>query len=468
VLTRRLFETRPGDTGLPGPQRRWALLVLVMGTLMAVFDGGIVNIALPTLAQELDVSESRAVWITNVYQLVSASSLLAFAALSRLLGRHRLYIGGLAVFTVASLACALAPSFAWLVGARVVQGLGAAAMLSIGPSMYRVIFPPRLLGSAIGIGALVVAFGIAFGPSLGGGILYLASWPWLFAINVPIGIAALLLALRALPREAPEAGRFDWPGALLSAGMVSTFVLALDQLGHGGMRLIALVPLVVSLACLAGFIRRQRRAATPLVPLAMFHEARFSYAATISMCAFIAQGAAFVGLPFLFQSVMGRSPLESAMLFTPWPLALMVTGPFAGRLADRFNPAVISSLGLALFLAGMLSLALLGDDTTLGHIIWRVALCGIGYGIFQAPNNRELLGGVPMAYSANASGVMASVRTFGQAVGTALVGLVLALSLGAPESPIGSLTLALWLGVVTVSLALALSLRRIPLARHAR
>lgn len=461
MLIKRLFETRPGDTGLPGPQRRLAMLVLILGTLMAVLDGGIVNIALPTLARELDVSESRAVWITNIYQLVSASTLLAFAALSRLVGRHRLYIGGLGVFTLASLACALSRSFEWLVVSRMVQGIGAAAMLSIGPSMYRVIFPPRLLGSAIGLGALVVAFGIAFGPSLGGAILYLASWPWLFAINVPIGIAALALALRALPRETPEAGRFDWPGALLSMVMVSGFVFALDRLGRDHASSAALLPLAASLGCLVLFVWRQRRAMSPLVPLAIFREPRFSVAAVISMLAFIAQGAAFVGLPILFQSVMGLSPIAAAVLFTPWPLALMLTGPFAGRLADRFNPTLISSLGLAIFLLGMLTLAMLGEAALPGDIAWRVALCGVGYGIFQAPNNREMIGSVALEYSANASGVLASVRTFGQALGTAMVGMMLAL-------PFGSLSLALWLGCGFVVVALVLSLWRVPLARRSR
>ena len=461
MLIKRLFETRPGDTGLPGPQRRLAMLVLVLGTLMAVLDGGIVNIALPTLARELDVSESRAVWITNIYQLVSASTLLAFAALSRLIGRHRLYIGGLGVFTLASLGCALSRSFEWLVVARMVQGVGAAAMLSIGPSMYRVIFPPRLLGSAIGLGALVVAFGIAFGPSLGGAILYLASWPWLFAINVPIGIAALALALRALPREAAETGRFDWPGALLSMVMVSGFVFALDRLGLGHASSAALLPFAASLGCLALFVWRQRRARSPLVPLVIFREPRFSVAAVISMLAFIAQGASFVGLPFLFQSVMGLSPIAAAVLFTPWPLALMLTGPFAGRLADRFNPTLISSLGLTIFLLGMLSLAMLGEAALPGDIAWRVALCGVGYGIFQAPNNREMIGSVALEYSANASGVLASVRTFGQALGAAMVGMMLAL-------PFGSLSLALWLCCGFVVVALALSLWRVPLARRSR
>ncbi|SDF78897.1 MFS transporter, DHA2 family, multidrug resistance protein [Onishia taeanensis] len=457
----RLFETRPEDDGLPGPQRRLAMLVLVLGTLMAVLDGGIVNIALPTLARELDISESRAVWITNIYQLVSASTLLAFAALSRLIGRHRLYIGGLGVFTLASLACALSNSIEWLLASRMVQGLGAAAMLSIGPSMYRVIFPSRLLGSAIGLGALVVAFGIAFGPSLGGGILYLASWPWLFAINVPIGITALVLALQALPREAREAGRFDWPGALLSMVMVSGFVFALDRAGHGNASTAMLLPLAVSLGCLALFVWRQRRAISPLVPLVIFREPRFSVAAIISMLAFIAQGASFVGLPFLFQSGMGLSPIAAALLFTPWPMALMLTGPFAGRLADRFNPTLISSLGLSIFLLGMLSLAMLGEAASATDIVWRVALCGIGYGIFQAPNNREMIGSVALEHSANASGVLASVRTFGQALGTAMVGMMLALSAG-------SLSLALWVCCACVVVALMLSLWRVPLARGDR
>lgn len=457
----RLFETRPEDDGLPGPQRRLAMLVLVLGTLMAVLDGGIVNIALPTLARELDISESRAVWITNIYQLVSASTLLAFAALSRLIGRHRLYIGGLGVFTLASLACALSNSVEWLLASRMVQGLGAAAMLSIGPSMYRVIFPSRLLGSAIGLGALVVAFGIAFGPSLGGLILYLASWPWLFAINVPIGITALVLALHALPREAREAGRFDWPGALLSMVMVSGFVFALDRAGHGNASVAMLLPLVVSMGCLGLFVWRQRRAISPLVPLVIFREPRFSVAAIISMLAFIAQGASFVGLPFLFQSGMGLSPIAAALLFTPWPMALMLTGPFAGRLADRFNPTLISSLGLSIFLLGMLSLAMLGETANASDIVWRVALCGIGYGTFQAPNNREMIGSVALEYSANASGVLASVRTFGQALGTAMVGMMLALSAG-------SLSLALWVCCACVVVALMLSLWRMPLARYGR
>lgn len=460
-MLKRLFEVRDGDDGLPGRERKLALLALVTGTQMAVLDSGIVNIALPTLADELGISGAASIWIANVYQLVTAALLLTFAALSRVIGRHRLYIGGLAVFTLASLACALSRSFELLLVSRMLQGIGAAAMLSIGPSLYRVIFPTRLLGSAIGLSALTVAFGIAAGPSIGGLILHLASWPWLFAINVPVGLLALFLAIRSLPREPARRARFDVWGALLSIVMLSGSVFALDQFGHGGGGTMALITLALALACLVGFVYRQRHVASPLVPLALFEEPRFAFAAVTSMFAFLAQGIAFVGLPFLYQTVMGVSPIASALLFTPWPLVIMVIGPVAGRLADKGNPALISSLGLGLFLLGMLALTGLDADSRYLDVIWRTALCGVGYGLFQAPNNREMIGSVPLALSANASGVLASVRTFGQSLGTALVGLILGLSFG-------SLTLSLWLGCISVVVALALSLYRVPLAARDR
>ncbi|WP_110602136.1 MFS transporter [Salinicola lusitanus] len=456
-MLKRLFEERPGDDGLPGRERKLALLAMITGTQMAVLDNGIVNIALPTLAKELAISGAESIWIANVYQLVTAALLLTFAAVSRRIGRHRLYIGGLAVFTVASLGCALSRSFEFLLVMRGLQAIGAAAMLSIGPSLYRIIFPTRLLGSAIGLSALTVAFGIAAGPSLGGLILHLASWPWLFAINVPIGLLALTLGVRALPREKAIPGRIDIWGALMSIVMLSGSVFALDQFGHGKGGVLALATLAVSVICLVGFVYRQRHVAKPLVPLALFVEPRFSFAAVVSMFAFLAQGVAFVGLPFLYQTVMGVSPIMSAVLFTPWPLVIMIIGPLAGRLADKGNPALISSTGLGLFLLGMLALTGLGADSSYLDVIWRTALCGVGYGLFQAPNNREMIGSVSVDLSANASGVLASVRTFGQSLGTALVGLILGLSFG-------SLTLSLWVGCASVAIALALSLYRTPMA----
>lgn len=445
-MLKRLFEERPGDQGLVGLQRRLATLVVVLATLMAVLDLGIVNIALPSLAGGLGVPDSRAVWVATAYQLVCAASLLSFAALSRLVGQWRVFTGGLVLYTLGALGASLATSLELLLVWRVGQGLGGAAILSLGPSLYRNIFPHRLLGRAIGLNAMVVAFGLASGPTLGGVVLSIGSWPWVFAINVPVGLVAIWLAWRSLPSEPWRRGGFDWPGALLSVLMMGGFVLAMERLGHGQSQGLIGGLVALSLLALGVFVWWQGRASVPLVPLSLFGEPRFATAAVVTVLAFTAQGAAFVALPFLYQSVMGVSPLQAALLFTPWPLALLISGPIAGRLADQYDPARLAAGGLTLFLAGMAGLGWLSASGSALSLLLPSLVCGLGYGFFQAPNNREIMGCAPLALSASASGVLASLRTFGQCLGSAMVALVMALSFG-------SVSLALWLaaGVALVA-----------------
>lgn len=453
-MLKRLFEERPGDAGLGGKQRRLATLVVVLATLLAVLDLGIVNIALPTLATRLGVEESRAVWVATAYQLVCAASLLSFAALSRLVGQWRIFTSGLVLYSLGALGAALAPGLELLLAWRVVQGLGGAAILSLGPSLYRNIFPPRLLGRAIGLNAMVVAFGLASGPTLGGVVLSLADWPWVFALNVPVGLVAIGLAWRVLPAEPWRRGGFDWPGALLSVLMMGGFVLTMERLGHGGHHLMVGGLGGLSLLSLVVFVWRQRRTSTPLVPLSLFEVPRFASASMVTVLAFTAQGAAFVALPFLYQGVMGVSPLQAALLFTPWPLALLVSGPVAGRLADKRDPALLVAGGLGLFLLGMVGLGWLSNAGSAVYLVIPSLLCGLGYGFFQAPNNREIMGSAPLALSASASGVLASLRTFGQCLGSAMVALVMAL-------PFGNVTLALWLSAGLALLALLVSVMRL-------
>ncbi|MBB3191181.1 MFS transporter [Halomonas cerina] len=456
----RLFETRPGDDGLPGPERRLAVLALILGTLMSVVDATMINIALPSIAADLGVSASRVVWVTNLFQVVCAAFLLVFAALSELVSRRRLYAAGVALFTLASLGSALSSSLESLLVFRALQGLGAAATLSIGPSLYRTIFPSRLLGSALGLSALVVAGGYAAGPAIGGLVLSVARWPWLFALHVPLGLCAAVLAWRVLPREAGRGGGFDWRGALCSVAMLGGLFLAMDGIGHGAP---SWQPLAWG-ACglMAGhlFLRRQRRASHPLLPLSLFAQRRFSLAVSASGLAFVGQGLTFVALSFLYQQEMAFSPLETAWLFTPWPLTIMVVGPLAGRLADRLNPSLLSSAGLGLLLLGLASLALLDATASVADCLWRTALCGLGFGLFQPPNNREMMTSVPPARSANASGVMSTIRTVGQSLGVALVGAFLAAGT--------SVQATLWVGVLTTGLSLLASLARVPLAGRAR
>ena len=455
----RLFETLPGDDGLPGPERLLAVLALVTGTLMAVVDTTMINLALPTIAADLNVPASRAVWITNLFQVVCAAFLLVFAGISELITRRRLYLFGLGTFVVAALGAALSRNLETLLVFRAFQGLGAAATLSIGPSLYRAIFPSRLLGSALGLSALVVAGGYAAGPTLSGVILSFADWPWLFALNVPLGLCSLWLARRALPKETPRQGGFDTLGALYSMLMLASFFVAMDAVGHaapiwqsGGWAMLAVA------ACTL-FIRRQQRAPYPLLPLSVFAEKRFTLAVSASGLAFIGQGLTFVALSFFYQEHMGFSPLETAWLFTPWPLAIMLVGPLAGRLADRVNPSLLSSTGLMLLIIGLVALALVDESTGVAGSLWRTALCGIGFGLFQPPNNREMMGSLPPERSANVSGVMSTTRTVGQSFGVALVGA--ALALGSP------IQVTLWLGAGTTVLALLASLSRVSLAQRA-
>ncbi|GHC24703.1 MFS transporter [Aidingimonas halophila] len=449
----RLFETRPGDDGLPGPERRLAVLVLVLGTLLAVIDTTMINIALPSIAHDLGVPGSRAVWVVSLFQVVCAAMLLLCASLSELVTRRRLYIAGLGVFSLSALGSALSTSLEMLLVFRALQGLGAAATLSIGPSLYRRIFPSRLLGSAMGLSALVVAGGYASGPTLGGAVLAITDWPWLFALNVPLGLAALVLAWRALPSEPRRKGGFDLQGALWSVAMLACFFLAMDAVGHGdtGWSVVALV--IGSLASGWLFFRRQRRASHPLLPLSLFRERRFSLAVIVSGLAFVAQGLTFVALSFLYQQEMGHSPLMTAWLFTPWPLTIMLAGPLSGRLADRINPALLSTSGLVLLLCGLISLSLLESGASVVDSLWRTALCGLGFGLFQAPNNREMMSQVPKARSANASGVMSTVRTVGQSFGVASVGVWLAAELG-------SVQWSIWVACSACGLAIMASLCR--------
>src|SRR5215472_13374458 len=234
--------------GLPIPRRHWAVAAIALAIAMAVMDSAIANVALPTITRDFRIDPAFSIWIVNGYQLAITISLLPLSSLGDIVGYRRVYVAGLALFTAASLACALSPTLVLLTAARIVQGFGAAGIMSVNTALIRFIYPHRSLGRGLGFNAMVVAVSAALGPTIAAGILWAGTWPWLFAVNVPIGIAACILGGRCLPSSPHARHPFDIRSAGLSALTFGALITSIDVLGHGEAFLLFLVQIVVTIA----------------------------------------------------------------------------------------------------------------------------------------------------------------------------------------------------------------------------
>jgi len=408
--------------GLPVPRRYWSAAAIWLALSMAVLDGAIANVALPTIAADLGASPATSIWVVNAYQLTITILLLPLAALGDRLGYRRIYIPGLALFTIGSLACALAHSLAGLIAARVFQGVGAACIMSMNAALVRATYPAKMLGRGIGYNALVLSMSAAAGPTLAALILSVGKWPWLFLINLPIGVAAVAVGLKSLPRAGGHGRPFDWVAAALSGIMMGCTVFGAETFARESA---ALGGVLVAAGLGAGvwLVRREWGDPTPLFPVDLLKIRIFSMSIATSTVSFAAQMLAYVTLPFLFQSVMGRSAFATGLLMTPWPLALGVVAPIAGRLADKVRAGLIGGIGLAIFAGGLFALSRLGVHPSTVDIAWRMAVCGIGFGLFQSPNNRTIVGSAPRNRSGAAGGMLATARLLGQTTGAVIVGV---------------------------------------------
>ncbi|WP_018308874.1 MFS transporter [Cupriavidus sp. UYPR2.512] len=443
------------EHGLPQPQRTWAILTVFFGLIMAVLDGSIANIALPSISRELQADPSSTIWVVNAYQLTVTVCLLPLSSLGDILGYKRVYRAGLATFLVGSLLCALAVNLPMLVAARVLQGIGGAGIMSVNTALVRFIYPPTRLGRGIGLNALVVGVTIAVGPSLGALILAVASWQWLFAVNVPVAIVALVLSRTSLPATPPQPREFDYPSALLSALVFGMFILSVDVLGHAGWRIAGAAGMAAAVALGWLLVRRQHGRAAPLVPVDLFATRAFTLAVGTSFCSFMTQMLAFIALPFYLEYQLGRSLQETGLLITPWPLMVAVMATVSGRLSDRYPASILAGIGLVMLACGLVGLATLGPDAGSLDIVWRMAMCGTGFGFFQSPNNRAMIGATPPERSGGASGAQATTRLLGQTTGTAVVALLFSLA------PTGAARIALYLAAVVAALGALISLSRL-------
>ncbi|CCH05869.1 MFS transporter [Achromobacter xylosoxidans] len=445
----------PAGQGLPASERLGALLAVMLAVCMASLDTAIANTALPTIARDLRASDAGSIWVISGYQLAMVAGLLPAAALGEILGHRRVYMVGIVVFTLASLACGLAPTLPVLVAARILQGLGAAGVMSVNAALLRFIYPAPVLGRGMGLNAMVVGLSFAAGPTAASTILLLGSWHWLFLVNVPIGLLAMVLGLRGLPPTTRAPHVFDGLAAALCALTLGLFVLGSNELAHGAPWQRVTLEWGLAAASLWLLMRRQAGHPAPILAVDLLRRPLFALSAATAVCAFAAQALAFVSLPFLFQTVLGYTQVHTGFLITPWPVVVAFMAPIAGRLSDRYPAGMLGGVGLALLALGMASLALLPAAPSAWDISWRMALCGAGFGFFQSPNLRAIMTSAPPSRAGGASGMIGTVRLLGQASGAALVAACFNVS-----STHGAV-MALWLGGLCAALASLTSFARL-------
>lgn len=440
------------DPAVPRP--RLALAATLLSVTIAALDTTLANTALPTIATSLAVSPAQAVWVVNAYQLAMVATLLPFAALGDWLGPRRLCLGGLLAFVAASIGCVAAHSLWALVLARTLQGVAAGALMSVNLALVRLIFRPDRLGRGVGLNAGVVGVGVTLGPGLTSAVLAVADWPWLFALNLPLALVALACGWPGLPRR-PRGHRVDALTALLTA---TTFAALIGLIGHAAQRgapgmLAALA--ATTLVAGALLLRRQAGHPAPMLPVDLLARPQFALSVLTSCSAFAAQGLAFVGLPFHFQTVLHHDAVTTGLLMLPWAAVVAAAAPVAGPLSDRIAPGLLGGLGLALLGLGFVLLARLAPGAHPADIAWRMALCGAGFGLFQAPNLKAIMASAPPQRATGASGMIAMARLTGQTLGAA--GVALCYGLAGARGPVW----ALWAGAGCAGVAAVASAARL-------
>ena len=412
--------------GLHRPRIYYAMVATFSGLFLAVLDGTICNVALPSISEDLQVSSSDSIWIINAFQLVIMMSLLPFSSLGELFGYKRIYLFGVAVFTVGSLFCSLTATLPLLVVARVFQGIGAAMIMSVNTSLVRIIYPKRHLGKGVGLNATVVAIASVAGPTLAAAILSVASWPWLFAINVPVGIITFYLGRKYLPANPTRVlgRRFKWKEALFNALTFGLLIGCIEAYSHDVSHTTILAGAVCLLFVGVQYVRMQLHDKYPMLPFDLLKIPAFSLSVVTSVLSFTSQMLAMVAMPFLLVNTFHYEAVGTGLLMTSWPRVIVFVAPMAGWLVGKVHPGILGGIGLTIMSAGCFLLAFVPVDTTPLGLVWRLMLCGMGFGFFQSPNNHMLLSSAPPHRTGSASGMLATARLLGQTTGAALVALL--------------------------------------------
>ena len=429
-------NSRATPNDFPG---RWLVLVTVgIGTFMSALDGSVVNTLLPVLSHELRTSVAGIEWVTTIYLLVISGILLSVGRAGDLFGHKRLFIAGFALFVIGSALCGQAGSAHELVALRVVQALGAAMLMATSPAILTRSFPTSQRGRALGAQGTFTYLGLTVGPSLGGWLAQAFGWRSVFYINVPVGIAAIALAMRSIAddtvRKAEE--RFDFVGAaLFTAGLV-TLMMALNQgQAWGWTSGLTLGVMLAALALLTLFVRVELHRPAPMLDLSLFGDRTFSASAVSALLNYSCVYAVTFVLPFLLIQGRGLGTAQAGLVLTAQPIVMAIVAPVSGALSDRMGSRGLATAGMILLAAGLLALGLLVTTGTLWQLAGALALVGLGIGIFVSPNNSALMGSAPRNRQGIASGVLATARNVGMVLGVGFAGAIFTTVLGHAGSP---------------------------------
>jgi EmrB/QacA subfamily drug resistance transporter len=405
----------------------WVLASVSTGTFLSTIDGSIVNVALPTLEEELHTNFATVQWVVVAYLLVLTALMLGVARLGDMIGKKKIYLSGMVIFTTASLLCGMSPSIGALIGFRVIQGTGAVMIQALGMGLVTEAFPSSERGRALGIIGTVVSIGISIGPTAGGVLIGTVGWRSIFLVNLPVGITGFFMVRRFVPEWRPPGGqRFDvWGAAIM---LVTLIMLALGltfgpDTGWGSFSILAL--LIGSGIGFLIFVIVEARIDQPMVDLRLFHDSLFSVSLLTGFMVFMVIAGMFI-LPFYLERVKGFDTQETGLLLTVFPAALGVLAPVAGALSDRYGPRGISLIGLAIFGGSCLTMAALKESSSTWQYILYLLPVGIGAGIFQSPNNSAIMGAASREQLGVVSGLLSLSRNFGQVTGLPLIGAIYA------------------------------------------
>jgi EmrB/QacA subfamily drug resistance transporter len=400
-----------------------------LGIFLGTIDGSIVNVALPTISKDLDTSFATVQWVVIAYLLTLATLTLGVGRLGDMLGKKPIYTTGFAVFTAGSVLCGIAPGISALVGARVIQAIGAAMIFALGMAIITQAFPPGERGKALGISGALVSIGIVVGPSIGGLIVDEWSWRWIFFVNLPIGIFGTIAAQRFVPAVPPPGGqRFDFVGAGVFLVALLSFMLGLSLAQARGFGSPAVVVLLgTGLVGIAVFIAIERRVRQPMLDLGLFKDRLLTINLLTGWMTFFAISGLFILVPFYLENVLGASPRQVGLLIAPAPLLLGLSAPMSGSVSDRIGPRRVLVVGLGILVVAYGTMQLLNEASPLWAIMLVMAPAGLGMGIFQSPNNSAVMGSAPPERLGVTSAMLGITRNTGQLTGIAVLGAIWAL-----------------------------------------